>query len=303
MIYTTIASTIGQTPVVKLKNTSPDQADIYVKLEYFNPAGSVKDRVARNMVQTMQERGEINDNTVLVEPTSGNTGIGIAMMCATLGLKFIAVMPENLSDERKKLLKAYGATLVLTEVAKGMAGAIEKATELASQPNHIMLKQFENPLNPEAHIETAKEIIADFDTLDCFVAGVGTGGTVVGTGKVLKEHYKNIEIVAVEPANSPFLSENVKGPHMIQGIGAGFRPAILDLGPDVMDTILTVTDEDAMAYARLIGKKDGILFGFSGGAAYRAAQVKAEELGKGKKVLFIAADNGERYLSTKLCEE
>ncbi|MFI3226743.1 MAG: cysteine synthase A [Clostridia bacterium] len=302
MIYNNIYDTIGNTPVVKLK-TDENSAEIYAKLEYFNAGGSVKDRVARQMIFDLLEKGEINENTTLVEPTSGNTGIGLAMICASLGLKFAAVMPETMSIERRKLLAAYGAEIILTEGAKGMNGAIAKAEQMVSEQGAFCLGQFANPSNPQAHKNTtAKEIIADFDDLDAFVCGIGTGGTVIGNGSVLKAHFENITIVGVEPSASPFLSKGEKGPHAIQGIGAGFRPEILDLENDIIDEIITVTNEDALSYARNAGIKHGILLGISGGAAYKAATEVAKKLGKGKKVLFLAPDNGERYLSTALYE-
>lgn len=302
MVYSSIFETIGNTPVVKLKKTNENQADIYAKLEYFNAGSSIKDRVAKAMVLNMIDDGSLKLSDTIVEPTSGNTGIGLAMVCASLGIKSIFVMPETMSIERRKLLLAYGAEIVLTEGAKGMSGAIEKANELGSQDGFVVPSQFDNKYNPLAHVNTtAKEIIADFESLDAFVAGIGTGGTITGTGKVLKEHFENIQIVGVEPFSSPFLTKGEKGPHAIQGIGAGFAPSILDL--NVIDEIKTVTNEDAFEYARMSGKIEGILLGISGGAAYKAAYEKALELGAGKKVLFIAPDNGERYLSTSLYEE
>lgn len=304
MIYNKIYDTIGNTPVVKLYDGDENCAEIYAKLEFFNAGGSVKDRVARQMIFDLLEKGIINDDTTLVEPTSGNTGIGLAMICASMGIKFVAVMPETMSIERRKLLVAYGAKIVLTEGAKGMDGAIKKAEEMTVDANTISLQQFENPSNPSSHKNTtAKEIIADFEVLDAFVAGIGTGGTIVGNGAVLKSHYPNISIIGVEPENSPFLTKGTKGPHVIQGIGAGFRPQILDLEQNVIDDIMTVTNDDALSYARNAGIKHGILLGISGGAGYKVATEVAKKLGKGKKVLFIAPDNGERYLSTALYNE
>ncbi len=302
MIYNNIYETIGKTPVIKLK-TDENSADIYAKLEFFNPGGSVKDRVAYQMIMSLKEAGKINSDTVMVEPTSGNTGIGIAMICSALGIKCKIVIPETMSAERMKIMSAYGAELVLTEGSKGMPGAIAKATELTETENHIMLAQFDNFDNVIAHkLTTAKEICEDFADikLDAFVAGIGTGGTVTGNGVVLKEKFPEIKIVGVEPFSSPFLSKGQKGPHKIQGIGAGFKPQILDL--DILDEIITVTNEDAKDYARKFSE-NGILIGFSGGANYRAALKMAEKLGKGKNVLFIVPDNGERYLSTDLYGE
>ncbi|MGG7048282.1 MULTISPECIES: cysteine synthase A [unclassified Campylobacter] len=298
MIYDNIIKTIGNTPVVKL-DTNYDEAQIYAKLEYFNPGGSVKDRIALNMIMQMIQDGRLKDGDTIVEPTSGNTGIGISMVAAALGFKVILCMPESMSIERRKIVAAYGAKLELTEAAKGMKGAIARASELASQPNHIMLSQFENAYNPQAHeIYTAKEIMADFSSLDVFVAGVGTGGTLSGVAKVLKENGYSTKIIAVEPEASPVLSGGSPAPHKIQGIGAGFVPGTMDLS--LVDEIAKVSNEDAMAAARHIAKSCGILLGISSGAAYVAAKRIAANLGSGKKVLFIAPDTGERYLSTEL---
>ncbi len=299
MIYNNIYETIGKTPVVKISGDE-NSANIYAKLEFFNPGGSVKDRVACQMIMSLKESGKINSETVIVEPTSGNTGIGISMICSALGIKCKITIPETMSAERMKIMSAYGTELVLTEGKKGMPGAIEKAKELALLDNHIILGQFDNFDNVMAHkLTTAKEICDDFDgmNLDAFVAGIGTGGTVTGNGEVLKEKFGDIKIVGVEPFSSPFLSKGEKGPHKIQGIGAGFKPSILDL--DVLDEIITVTNDDAISYARKLAQK-GILIGYSGGANYKAAVEMAEKLGKGKNVLFIVPDNGERYLSTDL---
>ncbi len=299
MIYKSIYETIGNTPVVKINMKDEESAEIYAKLEYLNAGSSVKDRVAKSMILNMLEKGEIDKDTTLVEATSGNTGIGIAMVSSALGIKFIATMPETMSIERRQLLNAYGATIVLTKGSEGMAGAISEAEELGKLENHVVLHQFSNEYNTLAHINgTATEIINDFTNLDAFVAGIGTGGTITGNGKVLKEHYKDIKIIGVEPESSPFLTKSQKGPHKIQGIGAGFKPDILDM--DIIDSIELVSNEDAFEYARLAGKNQGILLGISGGAAFKAAVEVAKKLGKGKKVLFIAPDNGERYLSTEL---
>ena len=299
MIYSSIYETIGGTPVVKFKKENENQADIYAKLEFFNPASSLKDRIAKSMILNMLADGSLKKTDTIVEPTSGNTGIGLAMIASSLGIKSVFVMPQSMSIERRKLLLAYGAEIVLTDASLGMTGAIEKALELSAQDGYVSPSQFENKYNPLAHEEyTAKEIIADFDTLDVFIAGIGTGGTVSGNGKALKAHFKNIEIIGVEPSSSPFLTNGTKGPHKIQGIGAGFKPETLDL--DYVDTIIPVTDDDAFEYARKSGVTEGILLGISGGACYKVALDKALALGSGKKVLFIAPDNGERYLSTSL---
>lgn len=301
MIYTTIQDTIGKTPVVQF--TDEPTGNIYGKLEYFNPGGSVKDRAARFMIEDLIETGKLTSRTILVEPTSGNTGIAIAMICSALGIKCVFTMPETMSIERRKILQAYGAEIVLTEGAKGMKGAIAKAEEFAQNEPYAMLSQFQNPNNVVAHQKTtALEIIEDFKDigLDVFVAGIGTGGTITGTAKVLKEYFPNIYIVGVEPANSPFLTKGTAGPHKIQGIGAGFHPDILDL--QYVDEIVALEDEFAFEYARKSGKEKGVLLGISGGAAYKAATDMAEKFGKGKNILFMAPDNGERYLSTTLYE-
>ncbi|WP_169777267.1 cysteine synthase A [Campylobacter mucosalis] len=298
MIYENISQTITNTPVVKIK-TDDNSAEIYAKLEFFNPGGSVKDRIAFNMIDKMLKDGKIKQGDTIVEPTSGNTGIGIAMICAALGLKVILAMPESMSMERRKLMLAYGAKLELTEASKGMKGAIARAQELASMPNHVMLSQFENPYNPQAHeLTTAKEIMADFAKLDAFVAGVGTGGTISGVARVLKQNGYDTKIVAVEPESSPVLSGGDPAPHKIQGIGAGFIPNTMEL--DLVNQIEKVSNDDAMNASRALAKEQGILLGISGGAALVAAKRVAAQLGRGKKVLFIAPDNGERYLSTEL---
>lgn len=298
MIYENITQTIGNTPVIKLK-TAPDEAEIYAKVEFFNPGGSVKDRIALNMISKMLENGTLKLSDTIVEPTSGNTGIGVAMVAAALGIKVIFCMPESMSIERRKVMAAYGATLVLTEAAKGMKGAIAKAEELASEPNHVMLSQFDNPFNPDAHAsKTAVEIMADFKELDALVAGVGTGGTISGVARAMKEKGYTTKFIAVEPEASPVLSGGSPAPHKIQGIGAGFIPKNMDMS--VADSIEKVGNEEAMATARAVAKSDGLLLGISSGAALTVARRVAKCLGKGKKVLFIAPDNGERYLSTEL---
>ena len=298
MIYDNIVKTIGNTPIVKVK-TGANEAEIYVKLEFFNPGGSVKDRIAFNMISKMLADGTLKEGDMIVEPTSGNTGIGVAMCGAALGFKVILCMPESMSIERRKIVAAYGAQLELTPAAGGMKAAIARATELASQPNHVMLSQFENKYNPQAHeLTTAAEIVADFSELDAFVAGVGTGGTISGVAKVLKAKGYNTKIVAVEPEASPVLSGGNAGPHKIQGIGAGFVPNTMDLS--LVGEIEKVSNEDALNAARAVAKSDGLMLGISGGASYVAAKRVAKKLGAGKKVLFIAPDNGERYLSTEL---
>ena len=298
MIYDNIVKTIGNTPIVKIK-TGADEAEIYVKLEFFNPGGSVKDRIAFNMISKMLADGTLKEGDTIVEPTSGNTGIGVAMCGAALGFKVILCMPESMSIERRKIVAAYGAQLELTPAAGGMKAAIARATELAAQPNHVMLSQFENKYNPQAHeLTTAAEIMADFSELDAFVAGVGTGGTISGVAKVLKEKGYDTKIVAVEPEASPVLSGGNAGPHKIQGIGAGFVPNTMDLS--LVSEIEKVSNEDALNAARAVAKSDGLMLGISGGASYVAAKRVAKRLGAGKKVLFIAPDNGERYLSTEL---
>ena len=298
MIYDNIVKTIGNTPIVKVK-TGADEAEIYVKLEFFNPGGSVKDRIAFNMITKMLADGTLKHGYTIVEPTSGNTGIGVAMCGAALGFKVILCMPESMSIERRKIVAAYGAHLELTPAAGGMKAAIAKATELASQPNHVMLSQFENKYNPQAHeLTTAAEIVADFSKLDAFVAGVGTGGTISGVAKVLKAKGYDTKIIAVEPEASPVLSGGNPGPHKIQGIGAGFLPNTMDMS--LVSEVEKVSNDDALNAARAIAKSDGLMIGISGGASYVAAKRVAKRLGAGKKVLFIAPDNGERYLSTEL---
>lgn len=298
MIYDNIVKTIGNTPIVKIK-TGADEAEIYVKLEFFNPGGSVKDRIAFNMITKMLADGALKHGDTIVEPTSGNTGIGVAMCGAALGFKVILCMPESMSIERRKIVAAYGAQLELTPASGGMKAAIARATELAAQPNHVMLSQFENKYNPQAHeLTTAAEIVADFSKLDAFVAGVGTGGTISGVAKILKEKGYDTKIIAVEPEASPVLSGGNPGPHKIQGIGAGFLPNTMNM--NLVSEVEKVSNDDALNAARAIAKSDGLMIGISGGAAYVAAKRVAKRLGAGKKVLFIAPDNGERYLSTEL---
>ena len=296
MIYNNITQTIGNTAIVKLNNLGlgDNVADIYVKLEYFNPAGSVKDRAAYYMIRDFEEKGLIKKGDTLVEATSGNTGIGIAMVSGALGYKCILVMPDSMSIERRKILAAYGAELILTPAAQGMKGSMAKAEEIASQDGYILTRQFENENNVLAHKSTtAIEIINDFDTLDAFVAGVGTGGTITGVSSVLKEKNYNTKIVAVEPEKSTVLSGGTHSPHKIQGISAGFVPDILDLS--LIDEFVQVSDEESYEKVRLLSQKEGILVGISSGAALAGAI----KVGKGKKVLFIAPDTGLRYLSTE----
>ena len=300
MIYNKITETIGNTPVLRFKEfESENSAEIYGKLEFFNPGGSIKDRIAAFIMEKMLLDGTIKPGDTIVEPTSGNTGIGIAMAAAANGLKSVMVMPDTMSIERQKILKAYGAEIVLTPGKLGMNGAIAKAEELVETQGYKMFDQFNNKSNPEAHKNsTAIEILKDFESLDAFVAGVGTGGTLTGNASVLKENYNNIEIIAVEPDLSPVISGGKASPHKLQGIGAGFIPSILDT--DLIDKVEQISSEEAYSNAIKSASDVGVMLGISGGAALAAAIKTAERLGKGKKVLFIAPDNGERYLSTDL---
>ena len=308
MLYKSIDDTIGGTPLVELTNIEKEyglKAKIFGKVEFFNPAGSVKDRIAKAMIDELEKQGKINKDTVLIEPTSGNTGIALASIATARGYKIKIVMPETMSVERRKLIKAYGAELVLTEGAKGMKGAVAKAEELSKEiPNSVIPGQFVNPANPEIHFKTTgPEIYKDLDgKVDILVAGVGTGGTLSGTGKYLKSKNPNVKIVAVEPKGSPLLSEGKTGPHKIQGIGAGFIPDTLD--QSIYDSVIAVEDADAFANGRLIGKKEGFLVGISAGAALTAAlQLAKDPANEGKNIVAIFADTGERYLSTALFEE
>ncbi|AAU21721.2 cysteine synthase A [Bacillus sp. GM2] len=292
---------IGNTPVVKLNRlVDEDSAEVYVKLEYMNPGSSVKDRIALAMIEDAEEKGLLKEGDTLIEPTSGNTGIGLAMVAAAKGIKAILVMPDTMSSERRNLLRAYGAELVLTPGAEGMKGAIKKAEELAEEHGYFMPQQFNNPANAEVHRRTTgKEIAEQFgDGLDAFIAGIGTGGTITGAGEVLKEKNPSIKIFAVEPTDSPVLSGGKPGPHKIQGIGAGFVPKILNT--EIYDEIITVKNEEAFEFARKAAREEGILGGISSGAAICAALQVAKKLGKGKKVLAVLPSNGERYLSTPL---
>ncbi len=296
-----VSELIGKTPIVKLNRiVESDSADIYLKLEFMNPGSSVKDRIALAMIEDAEKNGLLKEGDTIIEPTSGNTGIGLAMVAAAKGYNAILVMPETMSIERRNLLRAYGAELVLTPGPEGMGGAIRKATELAKEHGYFIPQQFKNQSNPEIHrLTTGPEIIEQMgDQLDAFIAGIGTGGTITGAGEVLKEAYKDIKIYAVEPADSPVLSGGKPGPHKIQGIGAGFVPETLDV--EVYDEIIQVKTEQAFEYARRVAKEEGILVGISSGAVIYAATEVAKKLGKGKKVLVIIPSNGERYLSTTL---
>ncbi|MBQ4087250.1 MAG: cysteine synthase A [Clostridia bacterium] len=306
-IYTSADSLIGNTPLLELCNIEKKfglGAKLYAKLEFFNPAGSVKDRVAKAMIEDAEEKGLIGEHTVIIEPTSGNTGIGLASVAAARGYRMMIVMPDTMSVERRQLMKAFGAELVLTDGSKGMAGAIEKAEELHREiPDSIIAGQFTNPANPKAHyMTTGPEIWRDTDgTVDIFVACAGTGGTVTGTGKYLKEQNPDISVVAVEPAGSPILSGGVAGPHKIQGIGAGFVPEVLDTS--VYDEVITVKDDEAYSMGAELGKTEGILAGISSGAALCAAiKVAKRPENEGKTVVVLLPDTGDRYLSTTMFE-
>lgn len=301
-IYQSVTELVGHTPIVKLnKVVEEDSADVYVKLEFYNPGSSVKDRIALAMIEKAEKDGSLKAGNTIVEPTSGNTGIGLAMIGAAKGYRVVIVMPETMSIERRKLMQAYGAELILTPGSEGITGSINKAKELAKQEGYFMPLQFENPANPEIHEKTTgKEIENAFESkgLDAFVAGIGTGGTITGAGRELKRVYPDLKIYGVEPAESAILEGGQPGPHKIQGIGTGFVPKVLDT--EIFDQAIAVSSEDAMATAREIGRKEGLLVGISSGAAIHAALKVAKELGKGKKVLAIVPDNGERYLSTAL---
>ena len=304
-IYKKITDLVGSTPLIKLSRYAEDknlEAAIYGKLEYFNPAGSVKDRIAKAMIDDAEEKGILKEGSVIIEPTSGNTGIGLSAVAASRGYKVILTMPETMSIERRNLLKAYGAELVLTEGPKGMKGAIEKANEIASEtPNSFIPGQFTNSANPAAHFRTTgPEIWNDTDgTVDIFVAGVGTGGTISGVGEYLKSKNPNVKIVAVEPAGSPVLSGKTPGPHKIQGIGAGFVPDTLN--QDIYDEIIAVENEDAFLTGRILAKKEGLLVGISSGAAvWAATELAGRPENKGKNIVALLPDTGERYLSTPM---
>ena len=304
-IYTSADQLVGKTPLLELTNIEKElelKAKVLAKLEYFNPAGSVKDRIAKAMIDDAEASGKLKEGSVIIEPTSGNTGIGLASVAAARGYRIIIVMPETMSIERRQLMKAYGAELVLSEGAKGMKGAIAKAQELAeSIENSFIPSQFTNPSNPKAHyLTTGPEIYGDTDgKVDIFVAGVGTGGTLTGVGKFLKEKNPEVKIVAVEPQSSAVLSTGVAGPHKIQGIGAGFVPEVLDT--EIYDEIFPVSNEDAFAFGKLIGRKEGVLVGISSGAAaFAAAELAKRPENAGKNIVVLLPDTGDRYLSTPL---
>jgi cysteine synthase A len=305
MVYNSLTELIGSTPLLRVKPFPGQKADILVKLEYFNPGGSAKDRIALEMIEDAERSGILNPGATIIEPTSGNTGVGLAWVGRAKGYKVILTMPETMSQERRSLLKALGATLELTPGAAGMKGAIAKAEELRDNtPGAVILGQFTNPANPAVHERTTgEEIWRDTEgKVDIFVAGVGTGGTVSGTGKALKKHNPAIQVVAVEPASSAFLSTGVAGKHMIQGIGAGFEPATFDR--NIVDEILTVEDEEAFKSARLLSTREGLLVGISSGAAFSAALTLAfREENAGKTIVALLPDTGERYLSTSLFTE
>lgn len=300
-VANSIDELVGLTPVVKLNRlVDEDSADVYLKLEFMNPGSSVKDRIALAMIEAAEQSGELKPGDTIIEPTSGNTGIGLAMIAAAKGYKAMVVMPDTMSMERRNLLRAFGAEVILTPGSEGMNGAIKKAEELKNEHGYFMPQQFKNQANVDIHRRTTgREIVEQMGSeLDAFVAGIGTGGTITGAGQVLKEHYPNIKIVAVEPQDSAVLSGGKPGPHKIQGLGAGFIPEILNT--EIYDEIVTVKNEEAFEYARRAAREEGILGGISSGAAIFAALKIAKQLGKGKKVLAVLPSNGERYLSTPL---
>ena len=305
MLFKNASELIGNTPLVELTNIEKQyslKAKLYAKVEYFNPTGSVKDRIALSMINDAFNKGLINENSVLIEPTSGNTGIGIAALCAMKNIKCILVMPESMSIERRKLLSIYGAKLVLTEAKEGMGGSIKKAKELEKTiPNAVILGQFDNEANPRIHyLTTGKEIYNDLNgKVDLFVAGIGTGGTISGTGKYLKEKIKDVKIIGVEPLSSPVISQNKKGSHKIQGIGAGFIPSTLNLS--IIDKVETCSDEDAFTFAKIVPSIEGMLVGISSGASLKVAidYAKKEE-NANKNIVVLFPDSGDRYLSTDL---
>ena len=304
-VYTSAADLIGKTPLLELTNIEKNlglEAKLLAKLEYFNPAGSVKDRIAKAMIEEAEAQGKLKPGSVIIEPTSGNTGIGLASVAAAKGYRLIITMPETMSIERRQIMKAYGAELVLTEGSKGMKGAIAKADELAAEiPNSFIPGQFVNPANPKAHKETTgPEIFEDTDgEVDIFVAGVGTGGTITGVGEYLKEKKPGVKVVAVEPSDSPVLSKGTAGSHKIQGIGAGFVPEVLNT--DIYDEIIPVTNDDAFATGKLLGRTEGVLVGISSGASlFAAIELAKRPENKGKTIVALLPDTGDRYLSTAL---
>ena len=299
-----ILDLIGSTPVLKLKTLpGKDDAEVWAKLEAFNPGGSVKDRICSNMIETAEREGKLKPGSTIVEPTSGNTGIGLALVAAVKGYRLVLTMPDTMSEERRSLLAAYGAHLILTPDTKGMGGAIHKAEELVQEnSDYFMPQQFNNPANPESHRRTtAMELLKQFKRIDAFVAGVGTGGTITGVGEVLKDRFKGVKVCAVEPASSPVISGGEPGYHRIQGIGAGFIPAVLNR--QVIDEIIPVSDTDAINFTRRLASEEGLLVGISSGAACCAALHVAKTLGKGQIVVTVFADKGEHYLSTDLFGE
>ena len=301
MIYNNIIELIGNTPIIKLNSFNDEAiADIYVKLEKYNIGGSVKDRAALGMIEEAEKQGLLKPNSVIIEPTSGNTGISLAMIGRSKGYKVIIIMPETMSIERRNIIKAFGAELILTEGAKGMKGAIEEAERMASEnTNYFLPQQFNNYANPKKHYETtAEEILSDFTNLDAFIAGVGTSGTIVGVGKKLKEHFPNIKIIAVEPEASHVLSGGTPGKHAIQGIGAGFIPKIYD--ENIIDEVMQISNELSFEFGNKMSKEEGLFLGISSGAAIAAAYEIAKRLGKGKNILVISPDGGEKYLSTDM---
>ena len=301
MIYNNIIELIGTTPIIKLNSfNKEDIANIYVKLEKYNIGGSVKDRAALGMIEEAEKQGLLKPNSVIIEPTSGNTGISLAMIGRSKGYKVIIIMPETMSIERRNIIKAFGAELILTEGAKGMKGAIEEAERMASEnTNYFLPQQFNNYANPKKHYETtAEEILSDFTNLDAFIAGVGTSGTIVGVGKKLKEHFPNIKIIAVEPEASHVLSGGTPGKHAIQGIGAGFIPKIYD--ENIIDEVIQISNELSFEFGNKMSKEEGLFLGISSGAAIAAAYEIAKRLGKGKNILVISPDGGEKYLSTDM---
>ena len=300
-VVDSITDLIGQTPLVRLRRVvKPGMANVYVKVESFNPGGSIKDRIALGMIRDAEERGVLRSGGTIVEPTSGNTGIGLAMIAAARGYRLIVVMPDTMSIERRMLMAAYGAEFVLTPGAEGMNGAIKEAKHLiAENPDYFLPQQFENPANPEAHRRsTALELLEQLNEIDAFVAGIGTGGTITGVGEIIKARRPELKIIGVEPASSPVISGGKPGSHKIQGIGAGFVPEVLN--KSILDELIQVSNENAYELTRRLAREEGLLVGISSGAAISAALQVAEQLGEGKNVVVIAPDSGERYLSTDL---